>query len=133
MAAIGHHYLRAWAAPAAGGSQEKTWFGSLQTSAAPKHMSSSASLQHHQHLLPPPLTTHSAPVTRSEHSTTIRPAPPLFPLPTGATPATTQTRSSVSSALDLNLHMGSDMRQKRDGVARHRPGSQGSLECLDRE
>ncbi|KAF0911975.1 hypothetical protein E2562_012786 [Oryza meyeriana var. granulata] len=76
-----------WAVLAAGGSQEKTWFDSPQAPVAPKHMSSSASLQHHRHLLPPPLATHSAPIARSEHSTSTRLAPPLFPLPAGAVAA----------------------------------------------
>ncbi|KAF0916942.1 hypothetical protein E2562_015115 [Oryza meyeriana var. granulata] len=96
-------------------------------------MSSSASLQHYRHLLPPPLATHSAPIAKSEHFTSVRPAPPLFPLPTGVIVATTQTKSSASSTLDLDPHMDNDMRRRRDGVARHRPGSERSLEYLYRE
>uniref|UniRef100_A0A0E0JNI9 Uncharacterized protein n=1 Tax=Oryza punctata TaxID=4537 RepID=A0A0E0JNI9_ORYPU len=111
------HHLRAWAAPPAGGSQENTWCGSLHASAAPKHMSSSASLRHHRHLLPPPLATHSPRVARSEQPTSACPAPPFPFLPGAAATATTaaQTRSSASSTPDLDLPMASDMRRRRDG------------------
>jgi hypothetical protein len=100
---VERHYFRACAAPA-GGSQEKTWRGRRHASAGPKHMSSSSSLRHHRHLLPPPLATHSPRVARSRHGgASARPDPALaLPAPAAAAAEkAAQIRSRESKAADL--------------------------------